>query len=240
MHGGTEDARLRASDIAANDRFGGKIAMDGNTVVVGSYQHADMGAAYLYEKPLSGWSDATEDAKLDASDLEAGDYFGISVAVSGKSVAIGNSHDNTNSGAVYLYDKPLVGWDDMNESVKLTASDSNIIDYFGGSVALNGDTLAVGSYLDDDGADGSGSVYIFTKPSAGWSAHSGHENAKRTAADANDNDHLGFSVATYGEWIFSGAFSYDHNSSVSDSGGVYVFKGKASQALPSVIMYLLD
>jgi hypothetical protein len=46
------------------------------------------------------------------------------------------------------------------ERAKLTAADGAAGNYFGYSVALSGDTLAVGAYGDDDNGSGSGSVYV--------------------------------------------------------------------------------
>ena len=44
---------------------------------------------------------------------------------------------------------------------KLTAADAAASDYFGGSVAIDGDTIVVGAYRDDDGGSWSGSAYVF-------------------------------------------------------------------------------
>jgi hypothetical protein len=43
-----------------------------------------------------------------------------------------------------------------------------IDDYFGSSVAINGDTLFIGSYLDDTAGTDLGAVYIYTRTGTTW------------------------------------------------------------------------
>ena len=78
---------------------------------------------------------------------------------------------------------------------KLTASDATNSDYFGGSVAIDGDTIVIGANGDDDGGDISGSVYVF-RTSDGWDTHT---EIKLTASDAAAGDRFGLSVATDGD-----------------------------------------
>jgi len=121
----------------------------------------------VFEKPLGGWSDKTEDAKLTASDADQYDYFGPSVAISGGTVVVGATSDDCAGGgnacgAAYVFEEPLGGWSDKTEDAKLTASDAAELDYFGSSVAISGDTVVVGA-LGDDCAGGSdcGAAYLF-------------------------------------------------------------------------------
>ena len=84
-----EDAKLTAWDPGEDDRFGMRIAIDGGLAIVGVLYAdgpagADQGSAYVFVKPVSGWSGAIiETAKLTASDAARGDSFGYSVAASG-------------------------------------------------------------------------------------------------------------------------------------------------------------
>ncbi|MCG7854731.1 MAG: FG-GAP repeat protein, partial [Methanoregulaceae archaeon] len=59
-------AKLTASDGAASDLFGYSVAISGNTVVVGACSKARLGAAYVFEKPGTGWETMTQTAKLTA------------------------------------------------------------------------------------------------------------------------------------------------------------------------------
>ena len=150
------------------DRFGHSVSISGDTVIVGSYfDHS----AYVYEKnPDGGWAFAQ---KLEPGDPDGGYYFGWSVAVSGKRAVVG-AHEYTwrgsffgprvddgerGPGSAYVYEKDPDGeWVLMR---KLSASDAEAADRFGWSVAVSDDAAVVGSIWDDDGAENSGSAYVF-------------------------------------------------------------------------------
>jgi MYXO-CTERM domain-containing protein len=168
----TETAKLTASDGAGGDRFGGSVAVSGDTVVVGALlddigANTNQGSAYVFVKPGGGWAGAlTETAKLTASDGAAGDRFGGSVAVSGDTVVVGALLDdigaNSDQGSAYVFVKPGGGWTTTSTfNAKLTASDGAASDNFGFSVAVSGDTVVVGAFADDIGANADqGSAYV--------------------------------------------------------------------------------
>ena len=235
----TETAKLTASDAAANDEFGISVAVHGETVVVGAHQNdADdqdnnEGAGYVFTKPESGgWADATETAKLTASDAAANDEFGISVAVHGETVVVGahkydvgGGTEKANAGAAYVFIKPISGpWADGTETPKLIASDATRGDGFGISVAVDDDedTIVVGAYLDDHTDDdgntigSAGSAYVFTQDSNGWS-----QKTKLTGPSRGKGDWLGYSVAVAGGTVLAGA--YQSSISGPDSGAVYLW-----------------
>ena len=220
-----ENAKLSASDAAASDFFGYSVAISCDTVVVGAFgDGSNSGSAYLFEKPVSGWADANEDAKLGASDTAAGDYFGTSVAISGNAVVVGAIGDSSFSGSAYLFEKPVSGWDDANEDAKLSASDAAANDWFGYSVAISGDTVIVGAYRDDDSGSQSGSAYLFEKPVSGWA--DANEDAKLGASDAAAGDYFGVSVAISGDRVVVGANGNDDSGSL--SGSAYLFEKPVS------------
>jgi hypothetical protein len=166
----TETAKLTASDGAAGDEFGLSVAIagDGGTVVVGAYlatiSFSRQGAAYVFLKPGSGWATtSTFSAKLIASDAAAGDFFGISVSISGDggTVVAGAPSSNSNQGAAYVFVKPGSGWASTSSfDAKLTASDGAANDNFGSSVSISGHggTVVAGAI----GANSSqGAAYVF-------------------------------------------------------------------------------
>ena len=220
-------AKLTASDADGNDEFGWSVAVDGDTIVVGARWGDDgdvqvSGSAYVYTEPAGGWANTDETAKLSSSDAAASDLFGYSVAVDGDTVVVGacgDDDDGTNSGSAYVYTKPVGGWANTDETAKLTATDGAGQDSFGHSVAVDGDTVVVGAFGDDDGATNSGSVYVFTEPAGGWATTSG--NIKLTASDPGGWDILGYSVAVDGDTIVAGAYGDDDGAT--NSGSVYVF-----------------
>ena len=220
-------------DGVGGDKFGYSVAVDGDTAVIGAYQDngngADSGAAYVFTRNEGVWDDGV---KLTAFGGSAYDNFGISVAVDGDTVVVGapgNDGAGADSGSVYVFVKPSGGWATSTETAKLTASDGAALDYFGYSVAVDGDTVLVGAYQDDDeesDSEDSGSAYIFTKPNssggwADWDLMEDTETAKLTASDGADDDWFGVSVALDGNTAVIGA-SGDDDKGI-DSGSVYVF-----------------
>ena len=51
---------------------------------------------------------------------------------------------------------------------KLTASDGAVGDYFGYSVAIDGNTAVIGAVYDDDNGNNSGSAYVFRFDGSNW------------------------------------------------------------------------
>ena len=205
-----QTAKLTASDGAEDDDFGMKVAIDGDTVVVGAKGatvdgNADQGEAYVFVEPSSGvWpTTMTQTAKLTASDGAADACFGTSVAVSGDTVVVGawlaTVGGNAQQGAAYVFE-PISGvW---TQTAKLTASDGAAGDGFGWSAAIDGDTLVVGA--DEAGNSGPGAAYVFVEPSSGWSGNL-TETAKLTASDGAAGDVFGSSVAISGGTVVVGA-----------------------------------
>ena len=96
----------------------------------------------------------SEVKKLLASDLEAVDSFGVSVAVSGAAAVVGaylEDAGGSNAGAAYVFQRDQGGTDNWGEVKKLTASDAQTSDFFGISVAVSGDTAVVGAVGEDAG-----------------------------------------------------------------------------------------
>jgi len=223
----TETAKLTASDGESYDYFGFSLSISGDNVALGSYGDDDdgseTGSAYIFTKPLGGWKDMTETAKLTASDGMANDYFGKTICISGEHIIVGAYGDDDNgekSGSAYIFTKPSGGWEDMKETAKLTASDGAIDNYFGRSISMSNDLVVIGAYGDDDNGVKSGSAYIFEKPAGGWANNT--EDAKLIASDGVSNDYFGFSVSASGDYVLVGAYGDDDNGS--NSGSAYIFE----------------
>ena len=224
----TEDAILNNYHNTIYDFFGYSVSISGDTVVVGARGDDDSGtnsgSAYIFLKPESGWTRATENAKLLASDGATEDRFGYRVAISGDTVAIGADHDDdagTDTGSVYLYEKPGTGWIDANQSAKLTASDSEDYHYLGSSLAISGDTVVAGAYGDGNLGTNAGAVYLYEKPSTGWIDT--NQSAKLTAFDGTDDDYFGYGVAISADTVVVGAYR-DDNLDTDNSGSAYIYE----------------
>jgi len=153
----SQQAKLTASDGAISGYLGASLALYGNTVVAGAPNQGN-GAVYVFTGSGSAW---TQQAKLTASDGVSVDAFGTSLSLANDSIAIGSQANGGNglySGAVYVFTRSGSTW---TQQAKLTASDGASSDYFGRAVAHGGDTIIIGSYLDDDKGSSSGSAYVF-------------------------------------------------------------------------------
>ena len=223
----SEVAQLFASDAWSSDFFGRSVSISGDLVVVGASGNDDngtsSGSAYIFEQDGKGtWSEV---AKLTASDAVAGAIFGYSVSISGDLVVVGASGNDDNgisSGSAYIYERDGNGaW---SEVAKLNASDGNQADLFGSGVSISGDTVVVGSYLDDDNGFDSGSAYIYERAGDGtWP-----EVAKLTASDPDEYDEFGFSVSISGDRVVVGADYDDDNGSASGSAYIFERNGKGT------------
>ena len=217
------ETKLTASDGGSYDYFGFSVAIDGTTLVVGAYfddaNATDSGSVYVYDLTKNSGDDGFE-TKITASDGADGDYFGYSVALDGTTLVVGAFYDDDSglqSGSVYVYDLNKTPEDDGFER-KITASDGAVDDRFGQTVALDGTTLVVGAYLDDDKRSESGSVYVYDLTKT--PEDDGFET-KITASDGASNDQFGVSVALDRTTLVVGAYRDDDNGS--DSGSVYVY-----------------
>lgn len=247
------------------------LSSDGSTLAVGAYGDCSAakgingdesgvsscrsGAVFVFARNLGVWS---KQAYLKASNADQGDAFGESVAISsdGNTLAVGarfefskatgvNGDETDNSasasGAVYVFTRSGSTW---SQQAYLKASNTGSGDNFGFRLALAGDgnTLAVGAYMESGGNAGingdqtdnskpyAGSVYVFTRTSGSWSQQAYVKSSNPDAFDA-----FGYSLALSGDgntlavgalYESSSATGIDGNqtdNSVRSSGAVYVF-----------------
>ena len=188
------EAFVKASNTTAGDAFGLAVAVSNATLVVGApfedsagppgdNSALNAGAAYAY-RFTSVWS---FDAFIKASNVEAQDEFGKSVAADGAHIAVGanreasiatgidgNPSDNTAplAGAAYVFRRTAGGWQPAAAYIK--ASNSGRDDFFGSSISLDGSSLAVGARFErsagagvnnamgaDNSLAGAGAAYVF-------------------------------------------------------------------------------
>jgi hypothetical protein len=233
----TQQAYLKASNTESNDFFGRAVAVSGDTVVVGIWSEdsnatgvngdptdnsaTNSGAVCVFVRSGTNW---TQQAYLKASNAEASDIFGSSVAVSGDTLVVGAVWENsnatgvngdqsdnsaTNSGAAYVFVRNGTNW---TQQAYLKASNTGAYDQFGCSVSVSGDTLVVGAWDEsssatgvngdqsDDSALASGAAYVFVRTGTNWSQQ-GYLKASNNGA----GDHFGLSVAVSGDTLVVGA-----------------------------------
>jgi hypothetical protein len=158
----SQQAKMTASDGAADDYFGYSVSISGDLAIIGATQYftSGTGKAYIFKRDGTNWS---EQAKMTASDGTTGDSFGWSVSISGDLAIVGAPSDDDQgdySGSAYIFKRNGTSW---IEQQKLIASDGAAIDLFGWYVSISGNLAIVGAKYDDDKGDESGSAYIFNR-----------------------------------------------------------------------------
>lgn len=180
-------------------------------------------------------SDRTEPTSMYRSPGEA---YGFAVAIDGDYAVIGAPKEDSSAslansaidaGAAYVLKKQLNGqWKLVR---KLVPSDRATLDEFGSSVAISGNIIVVGAYLEDENTSNTGtlsaagSAYIFSKDQGGtdnWG-----QVKKLIASDRAIDDQFGFSVAINGNLVVVGAPQEDHDAvggnELLSAGAAYVF-----------------
>lgn len=216
----SQTAKLVAADAKEEDRFGGDVFIDHDSIVVsapGDDDNGDAaGAAYAFTYGDGAW---VQESKLLASDGYPAHLFGIDVAISGD-VAIVGAHENYYSnGSAYIFTRIDEQW---VETVKLRASDGEEGDYFGLAVGVSGDAAIVGAFGDDDRGWASGCAYIFERIDGEWL-----EVTKLLASDGVEADWFGADVSIDGEAAVVGAHFENHGGS--DLGAAYVFANDGTE-----------
>lgn len=239
--GGTwvQTAKLRAFDGAPNDYFGSAVATNGLEIIVGAGGDDDnggeSGSFYVFERIADKW---VSTGKITASDESAGASFGTAAAIDGSTVVIGARRDDNVdgdwNGSAYVFEKIDGQW---TERAKLMASDQDLGDFFGTSVAIHGTTIVVGAYGDDKEVQeydyellsGRGAAYVFERVGGEWI-----QTQKLLADDGLGGDSFGFSVATSGDHIVVGA---NQMAAGDGQGSAYVFAKDQGQWVQSARIF---
>lgn len=215
-------AKLTASDSANGNLFGFDVAIDNDVIIASAHgSFSASGAVYVFERPGSGWTDATQDAKLTASDAAGFDQLGFGLDISGDVIVAGAYRDDdlgADSGSVYVFHRPGANWANMTQTFKLNANDGQSLDFYGLDVGVEDDIIVVGAQGDDDNGAWSGSVYVYLFSGGSWT-----QNAKFTASDGVIQDRFGECVTIDdGVGVFG---AYGDDDSGMTSGAAYVFRG---------------
>jgi hypothetical protein len=201
--GWTEQARLQASDGAPRDNYGFSVAIDGDTAVVGAPNRGafvgdpfgEVGAAYVYKRSGTTWSQQAILTQTAPPGAQAGDFFGFSVGVSGTTILVSAVGAQSNTGAVFQYVRSATNW---SETAKLVGSNSQPGDGFGWDIAVSGRTALIGAPRNSPVFPGS--AYIFADTGSGFA-----QQAELAPPDSQDGDLFGRSVALSGRTALVGA-----------------------------------
>jgi hypothetical protein len=260
-----QQAYLKASNTDGVDNFGACVSISGDTVVVGApgedsnatgvngdqsnNSAGNAGAAYVFVRSAGVW---TQQAYLKASNTDASDLFGWSVAVSGDTLVVGAIYESSNAtgvngvqsdnsasfaGAAYVFVRSAGVW---TQQAYLKASNTDARDYFGQSVRISGDTVVVGAYFEssnamgvngdqsDNSARSAGAAYVFVRSGTTWT-----QQAYLKASNTDAGDIFGYSVSISDDTVVIGADQESSNAmgvngdqsdnSARSAGAAYVF-----------------
>lgn len=198
------DQSLVRSGGSPADKFGTRVDVDGNRIVVGASDDTNAngtraGAAYVFEYTNLFGGVWLQSAKLIAADGADFDNLGSDVAVSGTWAIVGaRSSAADNSGAAYLYEDTGGAWPERQKLTPGVAAGAN----FGSNVAIDGDIALVGApgYANDLGA-----VFVYERFGAlGWI-----QTEVLLAHDGVAGDRFGTSTSISGDEVVVGAGSDD-------------------------------
>ena len=224
------------------ENFGASVSLDGDTLIVGNPEDndvgEDLGSVHVFTRSGGAWA---EQQKLVASGPSSDDLnFGRAISLQDDTVVIGAYREDGSGfdqGAAYVFTRSGGTW---SEQQKLTASDAINDQNFGEALALDGDTLAIGSPRDDDSGARSGSVYIFSRSGGTWT-----EMQKLVADDGAAEDLFGGAVSVEADTLIVGSTGDDDNGSWSGSAYIFARQGgtwdqhdklSAADAAPGAIL----
>jgi hypothetical protein len=209
------------------------VSVSGDYAVIGALEDdgaadgkpalASAGAAYLYFNDHGTW---VQVKKLYPSVREEGTYFGRAVCIKGDYIIIGSeSQTDANeqnpiqrAGAAYIYAKDQGGPGNWGLVKKVTSPNRQFREYFGSSVAIEGNYAVAGAYYE-------ARTYVLEKNAGGndnWGSV-----ATLLPQGGNDFDSFGANVAISGEYVVVSASSDDNSGTVpavDHSGSAYIFK----------------
>lgn len=254
----TEILKAVPSDRADDDQFGYAVSIDGDYAVIGAYSDnfggsENHGSVYIYKR--NGINDWSFHQKIISNDQEDYDRFGWSVAIDGDYIIVGAYREDedaaesnvlSNAGSAYIFEKDLSG--NFVQVEKIVASDREVDDEFGWSVAISGTTAIVGARAEDHNVAGAsymysaGSVYVYDRDGSGNWNQSQKICAGDRAPDMNYpggysgedlGDQFGWAVSISGEYLVVGALHHDYgpagppSGALWSSGAAYIFERTA-------------
>ena len=215
-------ARCQASDGAHNTSFGTtvEISRDGTHLITGDNNKAGGGAAYVFTRSGTSWS---QQAKLVSTDLESADYFGYDVALNsdGTYAVVGSAFEDTgqtSAGSAYVFTRSGSTW---TQQAKIQASDVTGSAFFGSGTSMNsnGTFIIVGAYGLNSRI---GSVYIFERSGSTWT-----QKLKLRGSDAtttySDGGATNVSMNSDGSVVIYGHY-FETVSSVTGVGAAYIYE----------------
>jgi uncharacterized repeat protein (TIGR01451 family) len=209
----SEQQRLEAPDAVQYDFFGTRVAISGDTIAVAATRRDSgavegAGAVYVFERAGGIW---TYRATIEPLEPTFFGGFGISLALAGDTIAVGSADATVGGergrGRVDVFMRSGGTW---VFSQTLTANDGAANDFFGGGLAMQGDTLVIGASGRDGASANTGAAYVFTRSLGAW-----NQGPRFGAVDGTGNDAFGAILRLSGNTLAVG---------VPNDGSVYMFE----------------
>lgn len=203
--------------------LGRAAAADGSLMLVGmpaSPGYGERGRVVAYRE----WPDFAPTQEFKPSDGAADDSFGAAIAMQGNRAIIGAPADFIRQGRAYIYE-----FSPTSESWEKRATllpDPPYPTSHGSSVALDGDTVAIGSINDEL----LNQVFVFTRSSNGRWTRTATINDPTELAAAR---WFGSSLAISGDTLFIGAFG---DQTGGTDGKVHIYHRNGSSWLPGAVV----
>ncbi|MFL5270163.1 MAG: FG-GAP repeat protein [Stellaceae bacterium] len=169
----TEQKKLLSQDGAAFDQFGTVVAIDGETVVIGTPNATvngafQQGAVYIFGRHQGGTDNWGQVAKLTDDTVGPGGHFGSAVAIKGDLLVVGASEASTRHGRVTVFERNRGGadaWGAVTTISYAAVGDAGNVVSFGTGVAPDGDMLLVGAARTSVSywGEADGAAYLFRR-----------------------------------------------------------------------------
>jgi hypothetical protein len=212
---------------APDGRFGYSVALSGGTLVVGApYESASDGAAYVFERSGTSWGPGTSLVVPSGPNHR---FIGHSVAISKDTIVVGAPGDGTNAnyvGAVHVFVRRGGSFPHARQLIRFVSVQE--ADAFGASVAISGDSIAVGA---PNGLYGTGSTWLYQRSGTHWLL-------KASTTSGVPNDLFGSAVAVSGNTVLTGAPGNGNDPNY--PGAAYVHTWDGASLNPHVTLYALD
>lgn len=263
----SQQAYVKAANSQAADQFGRSVDIAGNTMVVGAQSEdsnqtvitngtsasgnnslSSSGAVYVYKRDGTTW---VQEAYIKASNADANDIFGNSVAISGDTIVVGAYFESSNqtvitngstassdnslsmAGAAYVFKRSGSNW---VQEAYLKPSNIDANDNFGLVVDIDGDTIVVGApgessnqasitngptASSNNSWTNAGAVYVFKRSGTTWT-----QEAYLKSSDGGNWDFFGNDVGISKDTVIVGA--YWQGDIINLGGKAHIFKRNGS------------
>jgi hypothetical protein len=206
--GGWSELQKLTVPLSDSNRFASSVAVDGTTLALASSGSFDAGV-FVYVR--SGSSFVLEQ-QIVIEPNPSENIVWSHPSLDGDTLAVGAVIAQTGTGVVHVFTRSGGTWTALPA---LTPSDApGPFAYFGTSVSVSGDWIAVGCRYDGEDPDGTGAVYLYQRSGATFV-----ERQKLRASDPSAGANLGHPVSLSGDFLAAGAFGYDES-----RGAVYLFQ----------------